>query len=230
MKYIFLYDSDMSFISSFRLFFERKLGKPVFCAEEPDQLFHGLGKKKPEIIFLELFSKNVEPTGLIDAIRKTHPDIPLYIISDFYHGPLFRNVAEHGVSGFLPKNTVSMRHALDIPARKEAFFSPASAYLKMADFKSRASGNRQASILSPLSARQIDILIGICKGRPNSSIAQGVGLSLRTVETYVTRILFDFDLRNRRELASFAAKNGICRVFCRNSLTGNCRMPSLFVR
>ena len=55
-----------------------------------------------------------------------------------------------------------------------------------------------------LTRRQRDVTLLVSRGATNREIGRALGLSERTVETYITRILRQLQLRSRTELAVWA--------------------------
>jgi DNA-binding CsgD family transcriptional regulator/tetratricopeptide (TPR) repeat protein len=68
---------------------------------------------------------------------------------------------------------------------------------------------RRGTRSEPLSERELEIARLVAQGASNPEIAQGLFLSRKTVERHVSNLLNKLDARNRAELASRLAKDGI---------------------
>ena len=69
------------------------------------------------------------------------------------------------------------------------------------------AGNEK--VLTRLSPRELDVICEIEAGATNIEIAEHLYLSINTVRHHMRNILGKMGLKNRRELAAFARKNGI---------------------
>ena len=60
-----------------------------------------------------------------------------------------------------------------------------------------------------LTARERDVVQLIVQGKSNREIAEAMTVSIKTVETYVTRILRKLNLVSRVQIATWAIENGM---------------------
>ena len=84
------------------------------------------------------------------------------------------------------------------------FLSDSAAEAVAARLSRGASG---PSPLDGLSNREIQVLRCLALGRTNREIADTYGLSIKTVDTYRSRLLAKLNLRNNAELSRFAIQN-----------------------
>jgi DNA-binding NarL/FixJ family response regulator len=68
-------------------------------------------------------------------------------------------------------------------------------------------GRSGSSPLDLLSNREIQVLRCLALGQTNREIAEAYGLSIKTVDTYRSRLLTKLNLRNNAELSRFAIQN-----------------------
>jgi len=59
-----------------------------------------------------------------------------------------------------------------------------------------------------LSVREIEVLKGLIRGERNGSIAQRLGVSVKSVSTYRSRILKKLKLDSNADLVAFSSKVG----------------------
>jgi DNA-binding NarL/FixJ family response regulator len=71
------------------------------------------------------------------------------------------------------------------------------------------STTQDEELLRTLSIREMEVLKGLIRGERNGSIAQRLGLSVKSVSTYRSRILKKLKLDNNADLVTFSAKLGI---------------------
>jgi DNA-binding NarL/FixJ family response regulator len=63
------------------------------------------------------------------------------------------------------------------------------------------------SLLDTLSTRELQVLRRLAKGHTNREIAGAYNISIKTVDTYRSRLLKKLNLRNNAELSRFAIQN-----------------------
>jgi len=64
----------------------------------------------------------------------------------------------------------------------------------------------------PLSAREMEILQFVTRGKSNKEIAQSLGISHQTVKNHMTSILKKLDVRDRTQAAVYALRRGWVRA------------------
>jgi len=72
-----------------------------------------------------------------------------------------------------------------------------------------SKGSANISPLDSLSNREIQVLGRLALGKTNREIAETYCISVKTVDTYRSRLLKKLNLRNNAELARFAIQTGI---------------------
>lgn len=72
-----------------------------------------------------------------------------------------------------------------------------------------AKGDGAKSPLDSLSTRELQVLRRLALGHTNREIAEGFGISIKTVDTYRLRLLKKLNLRNNAELSLFAIQNNL---------------------
>ena len=74
----------------------------------------------------------------------------------------------------------------------------------------RLAGRRQApeeELIRRLTARELDVVAALVRGRSNKEIAVELGIGLRTIESYVSAILNKLGVRSRTEATIFAIEH-----------------------
>lgn len=110
-----------------------------------------------------------------------------------------------GVSGFLLKKIKpdALIRAIHAIAAGGAVISPEMTRRLIDDFDIRPQlGRVPLTPVSPLSAREMDVLHRIAQGRSNREIAGELHLAEATVKSHVSRVLHKLGLRDRLQAAS----------------------------
>lgn len=74
----------------------------------------------------------------------------------------------------------------------------------------RLAGRRQPpgeELIHRLTARELDVIASLVRGRSNKEIALDLGIGLRTIESYVSAILNKLGVRSRTEATIFAIEH-----------------------
>src|SRR6185295_3190369 len=117
-----------------------------------------------------------------------------------------------GASGFLLKSAPprELAGAIRTVAAGEALLAPEITRRMIEDYVSRPRpGSGPPPALDALTARELEVLDLIARGRSNAEIAGSLFLSETTVKTHVTRILAKLSLRDRVQAVVLAYECGL---------------------
>jgi DNA-binding NarL/FixJ family response regulator len=121
-----------------------------------------------------------------------------------------------GASGFILKDTApeDLLSAVRVVADGEALLTPRVTTRLVAEFVRRTSGPGRpatgtAAALDGLTDREREMLVQVAAGRSNAEIAGHFVVSLNTVKTHVSRLLFKLRARDRAQLVVCAYESGL---------------------
>ena len=181
-------------------------------ADDGAHLLEMVEKLRPHIVLLDLSMKH---TGGLEALRQlkaTHPHSKVLILSMHTDPTLIMQALESGAHGYLLKDTsaTELEHALEALRNDERYLSPAIAHTVI----TQALTRNQKSQPPPrdnhnLTARQLEILRLIVRGKSTREIAQGLGLSIKTVETHRSQIMKRLQIFDVAGLVPFAVRERI---------------------
>ncbi len=144
------------------------------------------------------------------------PDpIPVVVITTFDLDEYVYTALRNGARGFLLKNAgpVLLAEAIHAAARGDAMIDPSVTVRLIEAFagSSPRAGRSEAvselkSPTAPLTAREEDVLDAVARGQANTEIARDLYISLSTVKTHIASLMTKLDVRNRVELAIWAAE------------------------
>jgi DNA-binding NarL/FixJ family response regulator len=120
-----------------------------------------------------------------------------------------------GASGFVLKDTPpeDLLSAIHIVAGGEALLTPRVTTRLVAEFVRGTSG-RNTPVTAPeglddLTEREREVLVQVAAGKSNAEIADHFIVSLNTVKTHVSRLLFKLSARDRAQLVVCAYECGL---------------------
>jgi DNA-binding NarL/FixJ family response regulator len=122
-----------------------------------------------------------------------------------------------GASGFVLKDTApeELIAAIHVVATGEALLTPRITTRLVAEFvrPGRAPGSAGTAPprLDQLTERERDVLLEVAAGKSNAEIAADLVVSLHTIKTHVSRLLFKLSARDRAQLVVIAYETGLVR-------------------
>ncbi len=181
-------------------------------ADDGSHLLEMVEKLHPDIILLDLSMKH---TGGLEALRRlkaARPQSKVLILSMHTDPALIMQALESGAHGYLLKDTTAteLGHALEALRNGERYLSPAIAHTVINQALTRSQKTQPPPAdTHNLTARQLEILRLIVRGKSTREIAQGLGLSIKTVETHRSQIMKRLQIFDVAGLVLFAVRERI---------------------
>jgi DNA-binding NarL/FixJ family response regulator len=125
---------------------------------------------------------------------------------------LIMQALESGAHGYLLKDTTAteLEHALDALRNNERYLSPAIAHTVINQALTRTQKSQAPPTDSHnLTARQLEILRLIVRGKSTREIANGLGLSVKTIETHRSQVMKRLQIYDVAGLVLFAVREQI---------------------
>lgn len=175
------------------------------------QLLDRLAQLPPDIILLDL--KLCLSFGLqeIAQMSARYPASRLLILADTCEPHLLLKVMQAGAQGFLLKsaNDSELRQALDALRTGERYLSPSIAHEVLSAALSSEQPRQSNPPISRLTARQLEILRLVARGKSTREIAAGLGLSIKTVESHRAHIMKRLQIFDVAGLVLHAVREGV---------------------
>lgn len=181
-------------------------------ADDGSQLLEMVEKLSPDIILLDISMKVTGGLEAMQRLKRVRPQSKVLILSMHTDPALIMQALESGAHGYLLKDTTAteLEHALDALRNNERYLSPAIAHTVINQALIR---NQKQQPESPdshnLTARQLEILRLIVRGKSTREIANGLGLSIKTVETHRSQIMKRLQIYDVAGLVLFAVREHI---------------------
>lgn len=147
----------------------------------------------------------LEATRLIAGPDVADPMVVVVIttfdLDEYVYGAL-----RAGARGFLLKDTGPelLAQAVRSAADGEALIAPSVTVRLLRAFADVPAGRRAAQPISPITAREEDVLLAVARGLTNTEIADALHISLSTVKTHLASLMAKLGARNRVEIAMWA--------------------------
>ena len=181
-------------------------------ANDGSQLVEMVEQLSPDIILLDISMKETGGLEALQRLKRVRPQCKVLILSMHTDPALIMQALESGAHGYLLKDTTptELEHALDALRNNERYLSPAIAHTVINQALTRTQKNQtQPQDSHNLTARQLEILRLIVRGKSTREIANGLGLSIKTVETHRSRIMKRLQIYDVAGLVLFSVREQI---------------------
>ena len=181
-------------------------------ANDGSQLLEMVGHLSPDIVLLDISMRQTGGLEALQQLKRVHPQSKVLIRSMHTDPALIMQALESGAHGYLLKDTTAteLEHALDALRNNERYLSPAIAHTVITQALTRNQKHPPEPADSHnLTARQLEILRLIVRGKSTREIANGLGLSVKTVETHRSQIMKRLQIYDVAGLVLFAVREQI---------------------
>ena len=170
---------------------------------EAIQLVH---KKVPDVAVIDISMPGLDGLEVVSQLRTYHPKLPILILTMHEEGQYVVRAIEAGAMGYITKQSAPeqlVKAIRKVHAGGRYLTDDAAEALAL----SVARRMHGRSPLDSLSMRELQVLRRLALGHTNREIAQAYSISIKTVDTYRSRLLKKLNLRNNAELSRFAIQN-----------------------
>ncbi|MDX2362485.1 MAG: response regulator transcription factor [Crocinitomicaceae bacterium] len=180
------------------------------------QLLENLENKHVDVVILDVKMPQLDGWQTLKILSEKHPTIKTIMLS-MYHGD--KHIIEAislGARAYLNKSCSfeTLVQVLYTVHNNGYYFDNATSFAIHKGFLSK-EGTTQKFYKHPLSTREIQILVMICQGVPNTEMANKLCLSIRTIESHRLSLTKKTGLKNVANLVVYAIQN---KLFDPNSL------------
>jgi DNA-binding NarL/FixJ family response regulator len=145
-------------------------------------------------------------------IKESDPTIKIILVTKEISKEYVSAGIKSGVDGYLPKDVTkeTVIEAVRTVHTGNKFFNDAIMKLVFEDFYSHEKLKPTTKKLpNDLTNREYEVLCWAASGKTNKEVAEGLFISVKTVETHKTKILEKLGLKNTSELVKYAIANKI---------------------
>lgn len=158
-----------------------------------------------ELVLLDLKMPGLDGSTALAVLRSRHPAVPVVVVSADEDAATIRACMDAGASGYIPKSA-----RREILSAALAIVADGGFYLPPALHPAPAPATAPRTTASPLTAREREVLQGVCAGEPNKTIARRLGSSEATVRAHLGAVFRALGVTNRTQAALSAHRLGLC--------------------
>jgi DNA-binding NarL/FixJ family response regulator len=160
----------------------------------------------PDVAVVDISMPGLDGLEVLSRVRNYYPKLPILMLTMHEEQQYVVRAMGAGAMGYITKRSAS--ESLLQAIRKVhggGRYIDDSAAESLASHM--ASGTEGRTQLDTLSNREIQVLRRLSMGQSNREIAEDYNISIKTVDTYRSRLLKKLNLKNNAELTRFAIQN-----------------------
>ena len=164
---------------------------------------------QPDIVVMDLSMPQLNGAQATERLKQACPQVKVLALTVHEDKGYVHQLLQAGASGYVLKlaATEELIHAIRVVAAGGVYLDPSMARKIVANYMHKPALG-EAVQRSQLSERETEVLCLIAKGYTNKEVAAHLDLSVKTVETYKTRLLKKLDLRSRADIVRYALRQG----------------------
>jgi two-component system response regulator NreC len=161
-----------------------------------------------DIVSLDLSMPGGPAGALIEDIVRRHPGVGVVVLTMHDDASHARRALAAGARGYVVKSAADRELLAAIRAVADGLTHVGQTVggKTVADPKRPAGGGAP---IDTLSEREREVLVLVAQGHTNQQIADRLSLSVKTIESYRSRLMNKLGLTNRAELTTFVLEAGL---------------------
>jgi DNA-binding NarL/FixJ family response regulator len=175
-------------------------------AENAEQLLESLRRDTYDVLVTDLRLRDRSTLELLEEIRREHPALPVLILTSFPEEQYALAALRAGARGYILKDATA-DEILDAIARVAAGRTRVSE--RITELLAQGLASPSVPLHERLSRRELDVFMRLARGETVGDIAAALGVSIKTVSTYRTRILEKTGFRSNADIVAYAVRGGL---------------------
>lgn len=165
-------------------------------------------REEPDVAVIDISMPVLDGLEVITQLKAEFPKMPILVLTMHEEHQYVIRAIETGAMGYItkqsaPEQLVNAIRKVHSGARFLTDDAAEALALRV------AKGNQIQSPLETLSTRELQVLRRLALGNTNREIATAFHISIKTVDTYRSRLLKKLNLRNNADLSRFAIQNKV---------------------
>lgn len=197
-------------------------GLAALVTDEPDMEIVGqcgdgltaireIGQLKPDVVILDITLPGLNGLDVCRQIsRKCKGSTSVLVLTMHADEEYVVRSLQNGASGYLLKEAAAdqLNQAVRSVAEGELYLGPGISSRVL----QRLAEGDQNDPYGTLTARERQVLQQIAEGKTNRQVAEGLGVSIKTVDTHRTRLMKKLGIHDQTTLVKYALRKGIVRL------------------
>ncbi len=168
---------------------------------------------RPDVILLDLTMPGMPGLQALALLRRQVPEARVLILTMHEDEAYLRQALAEGAAGYIIKRATDeeLITAIRAVARGDLYIHPAMIRALLEDLIPAPQIPETPEPWESLSERERQVLRMVAIGHTNQEIAERLGLSVKTVETYRARGMEKLGLRTRAQLVRYMIQKGLLK-------------------
>jgi len=169
---------------------------------------------KPDVAVVDIGMPEFDGVEVTRQIREAVPNTKVLVLTMHESDQMVRLALDAGARGYLLKSdlTDSLTKAVKAIAEGKRFLTTKVGEMVLDEFLKTRIHDQQGYRGTRTTPREIEIIRLLAEGKVNKEIAGLLAISVRTVETHRSNIMFKLGLHSVAELVHYAIRHGIAEV------------------
>lgn len=172
-----------------------------------------IGSLQPDVVLMDLRMPVMDGLEAIERIRTQWPQIAIIVLTTYDEDDLMLRSLQAGVRGYLLKESSleTVLQAIESAARGDMLLQPElmKRILDHATQKRSAPSTAHQNSDFNLTAREREVLAGIASGERSKEVGARLGITRRTVESYLNSIYIKLNVDSRAAAVAVAIERGL---------------------
>ena len=187
----------------------------VFEAASGEEFLAEVERVQPDVVFMDYAMPGMSGAQTTEQALQLCPEMKIISLTMFADNAYYSQMVASGAKGFLLKDSEfdEVVVAVETVATGGSYFN--ESLLQSLSQSLRSTGHGAADSIAEadrLSEREIEILVGICRGESTQEIADRLYISKRTVDKHRANILEKSGCKNTASLVVYAIRHGLVEV------------------
>lgn len=172
------------------------------CAKDIPQAIRAIKKLKPDVVTIDISLENASGLDLIKEIKARYPDLPMLALSMHEESLYAQRAIRAGAKGYITKHEATKKVITAIRNVLEGrlYLSETMKDKLLYSLIGNDESDEVSSPIDRLTDRELEVFSLLGQGKATRQIAEQLCLSVKTIETYRSRIKEKLNLSSGSEL------------------------------
>lgn len=166
---------------------------------------------RPDVMVLDLAMAGLGGLAALPILTEKVPETKVLVLTMYDDAGYLRQVLDAGASGYLVKKAADMEllSAIRTVSQGEMYVHSSLTKALVRGLRESRREARGSDRVEELSERELQVLGLLAHGYTNQQMADELFLSVKTIETYRSRLMEKLQVRTRAELVRYAMQKGL---------------------
>lgn len=170
-----------------------------------------VAKLAPDVVTLDLSMPGGSGVAGVQKLRAAAPEVKVLVLTMHDDPAYVRTAIAMGAAGYVVKSAADSELISAIRAVQSGriFVDMKASGTLGGILSDQAPVQGQPAPIEGLSEREREVLIGVARGHTSQELADALGLSVKTVESYRSRMMQKLGLKTRADMVRMAVECGL---------------------